>query len=86
VVRWMKKYPQLRISLEGHTSNEGDPAKNMQLSLRRVTSARNYLAGNGIAENRVEISGFGEEKPIADNSNASGRVKNRRIELRIVDF
>lgn len=86
VLYWMKKYPLLSIALEGHTSDEGDADKNLQLSIRRVTSAKNYLAGNGIAEERITTQGFGEEQPIADNGTATGRVKNRRIELRILDF
>ena len=86
VVRIMKKHPEMRISLEGYTSNEGDAKGNLLLSQRRVRSARIYLSYAGIAEDRVETKGFGEDKPIADNSTPAGREQNRRIELRILEM
>lgn len=86
VVYWMKEYPKLRIALEGHTSDEGNDGANQLLSERRVRSARIYLSYAGIDEGRVETKGLGEDKPIADNSTESGREKNRRVELRILDF
>jgi outer membrane protein OmpA-like peptidoglycan-associated protein len=86
VAAWMKKYPRLRISLEGHTSNEGDPARNLTLSRQRVESAKNYLLDRGLGEDRIETQAYGETRPVADNKTAAGRAKNRRIELRVLDF
>ncbi|MGB0524784.1 MAG: OmpA family protein, partial [Flammeovirgaceae bacterium] len=80
----LHQHPNMEIVLEGHTSNEGDEAKNMELSKQRLESARNYLIARGIDADRVGVKAFGETKPRADNSTIAGRIANRRIEMRIV--
>lgn len=86
LVQILRKYPAMQIQLEGHTSNEGDAKKNMDLSKQRVMSARNYLISKGVKGDQVMVKGFGENKPRADNSALIGRIANRRIEMRIISI
>ena len=80
------KHPEIkRIRVEGHTDDKGDDAFNKDLSQKRAESVRAYLVGKGIGEDRLEATGFGEEKPIAENTSSKGRAQNRRVEFNIVD-
>lgn len=81
IVKMMKAQPSLRISVEGHTDNVGNPAANKTLSENRAKSVMNALVAQGIAANRLTAKGFGQENPIADNRSEEGRAKNRRVEL-----
>ena len=78
----LKKYPEAKLAVEGHTDNTGNPEKNVQLSQKRCESVKNYLVSKGIDANRLSATGYGDTKPIADNKTADGRAKNRRVELR----
>ncbi len=84
LVTFMTENPRIEIELSGHTSSEGSPESNTRLSQARVQSCKNYLLTKGIDEGRISAIGYGPSKPIADNSTEEGRVKNRRVELRIV--
>ena len=80
----LKKYHQLHISIEGHTDNNGDVAKLVDLSKQRAQTIRNYLIKTGgIAKERLITFGFGPSKPINDNSTEELRRKNRRVEVKI---
>lgn len=70
-----------QVVIVGHTDNTGGDAANNQLSLNRAESVRDYMVGQGIAANRIQVSGKGEAEPIADNKTADGRAKNRRVEI-----
>jgi outer membrane protein OmpA-like peptidoglycan-associated protein len=74
-------YPSLRFSVEGHTDNTGSVATNNDLSLRRAMSVRDYLIGQGVAASSIDVVGFGSSNPIADNSTADARARNRRVEI-----
>ncbi len=74
-------YPELSFTIEGHTDNVGSDATNAELSLRRAISVRDYLSGLGVSLSRVGVDGFGPTRPIADNSTAAGRARNRRVEI-----
>jgi len=79
-------HPELRrVRIEGHTDDVGTNAYNEDLSNRRARTVVRYLTGKGIARDRLEASGFGEERPVASNTTALGRAKNRRVEFTIVD-
>ena len=54
---------------------------NMQLSVRRAEAVKKYLVDQGIAADRIQVRGWGELKPVADNSTAEGRAENRRVEV-----
>jgi outer membrane protein OmpA-like peptidoglycan-associated protein len=74
-------YPDLRFMVEGHTDNVGSVATNNELSLRRAIAVRDYLIGQGVAASSIDVKGLGSSMPIADNSVADGRARNRRVEI-----
>lgn len=74
-------YPSLRITVEGHTDSTGSDELNQRLSEQRANEVRNYLISQGLAREALSAEGFGKTMPIADNSTAAGRQKNRRVEL-----
>lgn len=69
------------ISVEGHTDSVGTVAYNQRLSEDRARSVASALVEHGVARRRVATRGFGENSPIASNSTASGRARNRRVEV-----
>lgn len=73
----------ITIVVEGHTDSTGSDQYNQNLSIRRATAVRDYLAKKGIDSGRMTIEGFGETKPVASNDTAEGRAQNRRVELRV---
>lgn len=75
------KNPDLCISIQGHTDNVGNTEDNLLLSTNRAEAIYNYLLKTGIDKKRLQFSGFGEEKPIANNEHPLGRKKNRRVEF-----
>jgi OOP family OmpA-OmpF porin len=68
----------------GHTDNIGSAAYNQALSERRANAVKDYLVSKGIEKNRVYTEGKGMKNPIASNSTAEGRAKNRRTEIEVV--
>lgn len=84
LLKMLKDDPQMKIRLEGHTDNVGDPIKNKQLSLERAYNVREYLINKGIAGSRIQFKGYGDTKPIADNKTEEGRKMNRRVEFVIL--
>ena len=80
----MRKHPDLKVTIEGHTDSIGEAPNNLKLSQRRAESVKAYLIGQfGIDANRLNAKGFGESKPIADNMIEAGRMKNRRVEAAV---
>jgi OOP family OmpA-OmpF porin len=73
--------PALKLSIEGHTDNVGSADLNRELATNRARSVLGALTALGIEATRLASSGFGPDKPIADNSTDEGRAKNRRVEL-----
>ncbi|MEX1993928.1 MAG: OmpA family protein [Steroidobacteraceae bacterium] len=77
---FMKKYPETTAVIEGHTDNVGTSADNMRLSQRRADSVVNYLVSDHqIARSRLTAVGYGETRPVGDESTAEGKRANRRI-------
>jgi outer membrane protein OmpA-like peptidoglycan-associated protein len=81
VVKILNDYPDYVMSIDGHTDNVGDPAKNMQLSKDRAESVKNYFTSKGISGDRLMANGFGDTKPVMSNKTAAGRAKNRRVAM-----
>ena len=71
------------ISIAGHTDSSGNPESNLKLSQQRATSVLNYLINAGVDASRIEANGFGDQFPIAPNETQAGRIKNRRIEIKV---
>lgn len=81
----LKAAPQIeKVSIDVHTDNVGDAAKNRKLSEQRANSIKKWMVQHGIQDSRIETHGFGGERPIHENRTAVGRASNRRVELRVV--
>ena len=83
LVQAMNRNPQWRIEVAGHTDNVGDPRLNLSLSENRAKVVAHYLTRRGIADDRIEANGYGSTRPVADNAAEDGRVKNRRVEIKV---
>jgi outer membrane protein OmpA-like peptidoglycan-associated protein len=81
----MNEYPTARFLIEGHTDSRGPSEYNLNLSNERAGAVISYLAGKGIAANRLESKGFGETMPVASNKTNAGRQENRRVQLSLLD-
>jgi OmpA-OmpF porin, OOP family len=81
----LRRYPELRVEVAGHTDAVGAPAYNQALSERRARAVMEYLAAAGIARERMTVRGYGPTEPVADNSTEQGRAQNRRVELRVLN-
>jgi len=80
----MKKYPDLKIVIEGHTDNVGGEKYNLSLSQKRAEAIKKIMVTKfNIEPSRLTAKGFGESKPIASNSTKEGRQKNRRVEAAV---
>ncbi|MGB5205551.1 MAG: OmpA family protein, partial [Eudoraea sp.] len=84
IVAILEEYSYARFSIDGHTDSVGSDALNQKLSEERAYSVMNFLIENGIASNRLEATGYGEARPLADNGTASGRKTNRRVEINLI--
>jgi len=80
----MEANPSLEIQLNGHTDNQGDPAKNQVLSEQRVQTVVAFLTRRGIKPERLRGKGFGGSQPIASNDQEATRRLNRRVEFEIL--
>jgi outer membrane protein OmpA-like peptidoglycan-associated protein len=83
LVAFMQGNREIKIRLEGHTDNAGDPVLNKELSLKRASKIRAYLTLKGIDFERIRISGWGGTRPVGDNNTEEGRELNRRVEMYI---
>jgi outer membrane protein OmpA-like peptidoglycan-associated protein len=79
----LKAYPRVKIKIGGYTDNTGDKGANLKLSEDRANNVMAELITLGVASDRLEAQGYGEDHPIADNTTDDGRQKNRRISLRV---
>ncbi|HET7437486.1 MAG TPA: OmpA family protein [Thermoanaerobaculia bacterium] len=75
------KYGDTTIVVAGHTDSVGSESYNQRLSERRANAVSNYLEDSGVRGSRIDAVGYGESRPKASNSSASGRQQNRRVEL-----
>ncbi len=79
----MARYPEITVTVTGHTDNVGKPASNQALSQRRADNIKAMLVSKGIDGSRIRAIGRGDKDPIASNKTKEGRAKNRRIEITI---
>ena len=80
----LKKYPDIRIKIAGHTDSDGSAEFNQNLSQGRVNTVKKELVHQGIAASRVEAIGYGESKPLVPNTSKENKQKNRRVEITII--
>ncbi|MBN1131094.1 MAG: OmpA family protein [Chitinispirillaceae bacterium] len=81
VAESLREWPEVNIEIQGHTDASGNAANNLTLSQERAETVRQYLIDKGISASRLNAVGYGQDKPIADNTNKSGRAQNRRVEI-----
>ncbi len=84
IVNILKKYPNSRFTVEGHTDSSGSASFNKKLSELRAQSVVDWLVNNGIPVSRLSAIGYGEDKPIASNATRAGRAQNRRVEINLI--
>ncbi|MDJ0758305.1 MAG: OmpA family protein [Woeseiaceae bacterium] len=80
----MNEFESTIVEVAGHTDSTGSDAYNQQLSERRAASVASYLRSQNVRSDRIITVGMGEQRPVADNSSASGRQANRRVEITMV--
>jgi outer membrane protein OmpA-like peptidoglycan-associated protein len=79
----IKKYPEDKVIVVGYTDDQGSDSYNQRLSEQRAQAVRLAMINRGIPAASVEPVGMGEASPVAANTTAEGRAKNRRVELQI---
>lgn len=84
IASWLKKNPQMKCELSGHTDGKGSVAYNQKLSEQRAKAVYDYLIQRGVSADNLSWKGYGKSEPIATNDTAAGRQLNRRVELRLV--
>ena len=75
---WLQRYPNVRITIEGHCDERGTREYNLALGDRRANAAKNYLAARGISPDRMNVISYGKERPIALGSDEASYAQNRR--------
>jgi OmpA-OmpF porin, OOP family len=84
LIHIMNENPSMEIELSGHTDNQGNPKKNIDLSMSRVKVVKDYMVFKGIKESRIKGKGYGGSKPVADNTDPETRKLNRRVEFTVL--
>ncbi|MCW6532195.1 MULTISPECIES: peptidoglycan-associated lipoprotein Pal [Sphingomonas] len=77
-VAWLNRYPNVRVTIEGHCDERGTREYNLALGDRRANAAKNYLAGRGVDASRINTISYGKERPIALGSDEESWAANRR--------
>lgn len=85
VAKSLNDQPLLRLEVAGHTDSKGSDSYNLKLSERRAAAVRAFLVQEGVAAANVTSQGYGETKPIAENTTDEGRAQNRRVEIHLLD-
>ncbi len=85
LVALLEDRPQARLVVDGHTDATGPAAFNQTLSEKRAQSVKAHLVSRGMQASRIRTNGYGQTRPVASNDTQEGRLKNRRVEITIVD-
>jgi outer membrane protein OmpA-like peptidoglycan-associated protein len=83
---FLETNPNIKVEISGHTDNTGNLSTKKELSERRAERVRDWLLKSGISGRQMQVAGYGETKPIGDNATESGRAKNRRVEVEVVEL
>ncbi len=81
LVKWLKDNPAVKLEIGGHTDSDGEEAFNLKLSQTRAEAVKTQLVSMGVESSRLIAKGYGETKPISDNSTTEGKANNRRVEF-----
>ena len=84
IVNYLNYNKSIFVEISGHTDDSGSENLNQILSEKRAKAVAIYLYNNGVEKNRVEYKGYGSSKPIIDNYDEKVKVKNRRVEFKIL--
>ena len=76
--QWLQRYPNVRVTIEGHADERGTREYNLALGERRANAAKNYLVSLGVQAGRIRTVSYGKERPVALGSNESAWAQNRR--------
>jgi peptidoglycan-associated lipoprotein len=83
--QWLSKYPNVRITIEGHCDERGTREYNLALGDRRANAAKNYLAERGVDPSRINTISYGKERPIALGSDDASYAQNRRAVTVVIE-
>jgi len=75
---WLRQYPSVTVSVEGHCDERGTREYNLALGERRANSVKNYLVALGVDQNRIQTISYGKERPAVSGSNEEAWAQNRR--------
>ncbi len=84
LVEYLNRKKEVQVEIGGHTDNVGEEEANKKLSQKRAEAVKQYLIKNGVSASRLKAVGYGETRPVADNSSDKGRALNRRTEVKIL--
>ena len=82
---WLARYPNVRITIEGHCDERGTREYNLALGDRRANAAKNYLAARGVSASRISVISYGKERPLATGSDDASWAQNRRAVTIVVN-
>jgi outer membrane protein OmpA-like peptidoglycan-associated protein len=80
----INEFDKTLVFIAGHTDSVGSDSDNQILSQRRAEAVARYFASQEVASIRLEAVGFGEQRPVADNSSKAGKQQNRRVEITLL--
>jgi len=83
-VKWLKMHPEVKTIIEGHTDRRGSTDNNLALAEKRARQVKAYMVAAGIAQERMEVVSYGEQRPAVEGDNPKAWSKNRRVHFRLV--
>ena len=84
-VAWLQRYPNVRVTIEGHCDERGTREYNLALGDRRANSAKNYLVARGVPAERITTISYGKERPVALGSDEGSWAQNRRAVTVVIE-
>lgn len=85
LVQFLQLNPRRTVRIEGYSDSSGKREENLALSRARAQTVADALIDLGVDAKRIEVQGFGESFPVAENASAKGRAQNRRVEILFSD-
>jgi outer membrane protein OmpA-like peptidoglycan-associated protein len=85
IARFLLRYPEQRVTVQGHADSLGSEEANRKVSLRRAQAIYAFFAERGVEPSRMSYEGLGADRPVASNATADGRARNRRVDIVLND-